>query len=96
MSLSNSSTALVTGGGGFLGRAIVTRLLDRGLRVRSLGRGDYPDLEQKGVEVVRGDLATPEVVAAAAKGCDIVFHVAARAGLGGTYHDYHRPNVVGT
>ena len=32
----------------------------------------------------------------AAKGCDIVFHVAARAGIWGAYADYHRANVVGT
>src|SRR5207249_2835110 len=32
----------------------------------------------------------------ACAGCDIVFHVAARAGLGGRWLDYYRANVVGT
>ena len=48
--------ALVTGGGGFLGGYIVEALLARGDRVRSFGRGDYPELAAQGVEVVRGDI----------------------------------------
>ena len=48
--------ALVTGGGGFLGRYVVEQLLARGDRVRIYARGAYPDLTAAGVEVVRGDL----------------------------------------
>src|SRR5262249_25879157 len=90
------STCLVTGGGGFLGGAIVRQLLARGDRVRSFARGDYPDLRRLGVEQARGDLADPESVAAAVGGCDVVFHVAARAGVGGRYWDYYLANVQGT
>lgn len=92
----NPITALVTGGGGFLGRAIVERLVERGDRVRSFARGDYPDLAVIGVDVIRGDLTDAAALAAAAEGCDVVFHVAARPGIWGRYEDYHRPNVVGT
>ncbi len=88
--------ALVTGGGGFLGKAIVTRLLARGDRVSSFARGDYPELRAMGVNVVQGDLGDAEVVKRAAVGCDIVFHVAAKAGIWGPYEDYYRANVVGT
>jgi len=88
--------ALVTGGGGFLGGAIVDRLLARGVEVRSLARGVYPALEAKGVEAVRGDLADRETVRSAAGGCDVVFHVAAKPGVWGPYDDFHRPNTVGT
>ena len=35
-------------------------------------------------------------VTAAAQGCDIVFHVAAKAGIWGDYADYHAANVTGT
>ncbi|MCZ6697979.1 MAG: NAD-dependent epimerase/dehydratase family protein [Planctomycetota bacterium] len=87
---------LVTGGGGFLGGAIVERLIARGDSVRCLARGDYPGLRSMGVEVVRGDIADADVVASACRGCDLVFHVAARAGIGGRYDDYHKPNVIGT
>lgn len=87
---------LVTGGGGFLGGAIVQALLDRGDEVRSLARGEYPELAKLGAETVRGDIADAEAVASAAEGCDLVFHVAARVGAAGAYEDFHATNVVGT
>ena len=88
--------ALVTGGGGFLGFAIVQRLVARSDHVRSLARGEYPQLKSLGVDTNRGDIADPAAVDAAVAGCDTVFHVAARAGVGGSYQHYHRPNVTGT
>ena len=88
--------ALVTGGGGFLGLAIVRILKARGDEVCSFSRGTYPALEQLGVETVRGDLADEAAVLRAARGCDIVFHVAAKAGVWGSTESYHRANVVGT
>lgn len=88
--------ALVTGGGGFLGLAIVRLLRQRGDEVRSLARNFYPELDALGVEQVRGDLADAGTVAEAAAGCDLVFHVAAKAGVWGDYQDYYRANVVGT
>ncbi len=88
--------ALVTGGGGFLGRAIVARLVGRGDVVRSLARGDYPELRALGVETIRGDVADPNAVARAAKGVDVVIHVAAKAGIWGPYEEYRRANVEGT
>jgi nucleoside-diphosphate-sugar epimerase len=89
--------ALVTGGGGFLGKAIVQGLLARGDAVRSFSRSDYPELRALGVQVFRGDLASsgPALVEAVT-GCDVVFHVAAKAGIWGPYHDYYQANVVGT
>jgi nucleoside-diphosphate-sugar epimerase len=88
--------ALVTGGGGFLGGAIVRALVARGDEVRSLARGDYPELRALGVETFRGNVADPPTVARAARGADVVFHVAARAGVWGAYRDYYRANVEGT
>jgi nucleoside-diphosphate-sugar epimerase len=88
--------ALVTGGGGFLGGAIIKLLLERGIAVRSFARGDYPQLRERGVEVVRGDLADPAAVIAACEGIDVVFHVAALAGAWGPYKDFERANVDGT
>jgi nucleoside-diphosphate-sugar epimerase len=88
--------ALVTGGGGFLGSAIVRKLRGRSDGVRSFSRGRYPDLEALGAEVFQGDIADQAAVCKAAEGCDVVFHVAALAGVWGPYADYHRVNVVGT
>ncbi len=88
--------ALVTGGGGFLGQAIARKLVERGDGVRSLARGDYPSLRDEGITTIRGDVADRSAVMDAAKGCDVVFHVAAKAGVWGPYAEYHRANVEGT
>src|SRR5437867_608244 len=88
--------ALVTGGGGFLGKAIVQRLLARGDLVQSFARADYPELRAWGATIHQGDLADAAAVHRAADGCDIVFHVAAKPGIWGPYEEYHRTNVVGT
>ena len=88
--------ALVTGGGGFLGGAIVRRLVARGDRVRSLSRRRYAELDALGVEQIQGDVADLGPTETAIQGCDVVFHVAAKAGVWGAYADYYRANVVGT
>ena len=43
-----------------------------------------------------GDLAKLEDVEAAVSGCDVVFHVAAKAGVWGRYADFYDTNVTGT
>jgi len=88
--------ALVTGGGGFLGKAIVARLVDRGWQVRTLNRGAYPELSAMGVEEVRGDLADRGTVDRAVAGCEVVFHVAAKAAMWGPYREFFNTNVIGT
>lgn len=87
---------LITGGGGFLGRALVTRCLERGWQVRVAGRAPQPALAARGVEFIAGDIADPEHARRAARGCDAVFHVAAKAGVWGPRADYERANVGGT
>ena len=88
--------ALVTGGGGFLGGAIIKLLLAKGVTVRSFSRGEYPGLATSGVECFSGDLTDREAVAAACRGCDTVFHVAAKVGMWGSYRDFYDTNVNGT
>lgn len=87
---------LVTGGSGFLGSAIVRRLVERGEAVRSLQRHDSVALRGSGVDIICADLADHKTVIQAAKGCDAIIHVAAKTGVWGRYQDYYRPNVIGT
>jgi nucleoside-diphosphate-sugar epimerase len=87
---------LVTGGGGFLGGAVVRRLHARGDVVRSFTRSNYPWLAEIGVEQVLGDLTDQAAVTAAAEGCDAILHVAGKAGVWGRYDDYFATNVTGT
>ncbi|MDI6688551.1 MAG: NAD-dependent epimerase/dehydratase family protein [Desulfobacterales bacterium] len=91
-----AQNVLVTGGGGFLGKAIVRRLVERGEHVRSFSRGFYPELDYMGVEQVQGDLEDKDAVEAACKGIDLVFHVAAKTGVWGDYSEYFKTNVTGT
>ncbi|MFH1965015.1 MAG: NAD-dependent epimerase/dehydratase family protein, partial [Acidobacteriota bacterium] len=87
---------LVTGAGGFLGGALAEKLISRGEDVRSFSRRKYSRLAELGVEQHQGDLGDSSSVAEACRGCDLVFHVAAKAGIWGSAEDFHRANVVGT
>ncbi len=96
MTLDPSRPVLVTGGGGFLGSAVVGLLSARGLRVRSLNRHHYAQLDPLNVDQFQGDIADPEMVSRAVEGCEAVFHVAAKAGIWGPDQEYRRINVGGT
>lgn len=87
---------LVTGGGGFLGRAVVRLCQARGWAVRTLARRDAPDLRAQGVEVLQGNINDGPVVHAAVDGCEGVIHTAAKAGVWGSRAAYYRANVFGT
>lgn len=88
--------ALVTGGGGFLGRAVVEALLAEGHAVTSASRGAHPELAARGVRTERVDLGDAAAVERAVRGHDVVFHVAALTGIWGAERDFERTNVEGT
>ncbi|MEA3362282.1 MAG: NAD-dependent epimerase/dehydratase family protein [Thermodesulfobacteriota bacterium] len=87
---------LVTGGGGFLGKAIVKLLLEQGNDVCSFSRNIYPQLTALGVEQFVGDLTDLSAIIKAVDGCEMIYHVAARAGVWGSYAEFYQPNVIGT
>ena len=87
---------LVTGGGGFLGRRLSEMLLERGDLVRVLGRHAYPDLAARGVDCLQGDIRDVQSVIAACRGADVVFHVAAKAGVWGDRSEFFAINMRGT
>jgi nucleoside-diphosphate-sugar epimerase len=94
-----TGSALVTGGGGFLGGAIVDALLARGDRVASVSRGEYPELEARGVETLRADLADdPADLTELLRRREVrtVYHCAARPGVFGPAAAYERANVDAT
>ncbi len=80
------TTYLVTGGAGFIGSHLVTRLVEEGHRVRVLDNLCTGTLEnlahlKDGFEFVHGDVADPAVVRRAVDGVEVVFHQAALASV---------------
>jgi dihydroflavonol-4-reductase len=72
-------TTLLTGGTGFVGAAVLRRLIEAGHNVRALVRPNSNCLNLSGIncEIVTGDLTEPESLKRAVRGCEAVFHVAA-------------------
>ncbi len=87
---------LVTGGGGFLGGAVVEKLLEAGHEVTNFSRKEHDNLEEMEVRSIRGDLTIRDDVINAGKGMDAVIHTAAKVGFWGDYNVFHMINVEGT
>jgi nucleoside-diphosphate-sugar epimerase len=73
---------LVTGATGFVGSAVVDRLLADGVPVRALIRDAtrVGELRARGVAVTVGDIRDSAIVEAAVRGVDVVHHCAAAVG----------------
>ncbi len=83
---------LVTGATSLLGRALVSRLAERGDRVTVFQRNP----SNLGVPEHLGDIADRAAVDAAMEGCEGVVHLAARAAATGSWQAFEATNVRGT
>jgi len=99
---------LITGGAGFIGSHLADELLEHGHAVRALDSlipqvhgtgGRRPSYLAPDVELVKGDVRDPDVARRALRGIDVVYHLAARVGVGQSMYDvveYTSVNNVGT
>jgi dTDP-L-rhamnose 4-epimerase len=95
-------SVLVTGGAGFIGRAVTAELLRRGNRVRVLdslieqvhGDREQPEDFPEDAELIVGDIRNKDVVTRAIQGVDSVIHLAAEVGVGQSMYAVERYTSV--
>ena len=90
--------ALVTGASGFVGYAVMQRLMAAGVEVKVMLRGAVPtQLERLPIEICQGDLNDAASLKQCLQGCDHLFHVAAHYKLWEKDPTiFYRINVDGT
>jgi nucleoside-diphosphate-sugar epimerase len=88
----------VTGGSGFVGRALLAELSRRTIPAAALARSDAAAAQvvALGATPVRGDLADVAALRAGMAGCDVVVHAAARVSDWGSKRDFQRDTIDGT
>ena len=88
----------LTGGTGFIGQALVKRLLADGAQVRVLARTSprADALASQGVEIVTGDVADADAIRRVVEGGEIIIHAAAMVDAHGSRQKFFDANVRGT
>ena len=97
-------TVVVTGAGGFIGSALVERLVTAGARVRAMLRytsraergclGYVPEPVMREVEITFGDVRDVDAMREISRGADAIFHLAALVGIPYSYE--HPQEVIDT
>ncbi len=101
-----SKKILVTGGAGFIGSFIVDRLIEEGHDVRifdnlepQVHQGKTPGYLNEKAEFIKGDVSNYDELKKAVEDVDIIFHEAARVGVGQSQYQpkrYVDVNIGGT
>lgn len=103
-----SKKILITGGAGFIGSHLADELLHHGYQVRVLDSlssqvhgesGQRPDYLDPEVDLRVGHVEDAAAVSAALEGIDVVYHLAAKVGVGQSMYqisDYTQANNEGT
>jgi len=88
----------LTGATGFVGGALVGRLLAERQEVRALARPSRKadELEARGATVIRGDLSDADAIERAVEGAEVVYHLGARVSGTGTEREFMETNLGGT
>jgi nucleoside-diphosphate-sugar epimerase len=92
------TAAFVTGGSGFIGGALIRRLVADRWDVHALVRSEASaqKVTALGAHAIAGDLADLPSMAVGAQYCEVAFHCAAHLGDWGTREEFERGNVQGT
>jgi nucleoside-diphosphate-sugar epimerase len=88
----------VTGGSGFVGRAVIVEVIRRGGAVRALARSAQAAeaVRAAGAEAVMGELADVAAMQAGMQGCDVVVHAAAKVLDWGPRAEFQAVTIEGT
>ena len=92
------ASVFVTGGSGFVGRALIQELTTRGVKVRALARSDkaIDTVRALGATAVRGDLADSAAMHAGMADCAGVIHAAAKVEDWGRRAEFQSVTIDGT
>jgi nucleoside-diphosphate-sugar epimerase len=94
----NMAMTFVTGGSGFIGQALIRRLIVEGHTVRALVRSDASadKVSVLGAEPVRGKLTDARTWQDAVGGSEVLFHLAAETDITASRERHERTTVGGT